>query len=433
MNTHTAIASRVHYERTAQGIDVYLTPTHATDIVICTMAIPGGLYASYDHPSIPMIITDLLPASIKGTTRRAIRERLDAYGARITIQEDLQTLTISLACRTSVFLDTFELLMDILCKVVFTQKEYVESLTHVHTSATHAQEDTATLARVACSRELYDYGHPHWKSHPRDIVEDLGKISRDEVSAYYKSTLTSVGALVCITGDIKPRAMLPRILRALTALPQQGAVSEDMLHPERTKAPQVLDTIISLRDKMNIDSVLTLPLALTEADDAYHALLVGVRILGGSASARLFDSLRNRQSLTYGAYARMAGFDTGYAGFITAMAIFPNDVFLKGRTALRAEVSQWAEKGVTAKELASEKEEICGSAIVQLASTTGIARALFATIRSKKTPQYLDEYPALIQSLTLREVNSAIKQHVRYDLAVTASAGAIGEDGLPLP
>ena len=187
-----------------------------------------------------------------------------------------------------------------------------------------------------------------------------------------------------------------------------------------------------MREKMNVDTFLAIPLALTNNHGQYHALLCGTTILGASGSSRLFLSLRGRQSLTYGAYAGLAGMADGYPGYLLASAIFSNDVFAKGRTALRNEVALWAEKGVTTSELARRKEELAGKYKVGLASTRGIAGALFGSVLAGRGVEYVDKYPAIIEALTLREVNRAIKEHVHYDLAVTAAAGSIDERGKPV-
>jgi len=171
---------------------------------------------------------------------------------------------------------------------------------------------------------------------------------------------------------------------------------------------------------------------LTKDDNDYLPLQLAVQVLGGSFTARLFHTLRTKLSLTYGSYASLAGFDDGYPGYLLAYAIFPNDVFEKGRTALRAVVKEFSAGGITARELAARKEEVAGKYKIALTTTAGMCGALFETLKSGKTVDYVDEYPALVADLTRREVNTAIKRRIEYARAVTTAAGSVDTQGAPI-
>jgi predicted Zn-dependent peptidase len=78
------------------------------------------------------------------------------------------------------------------------------------------------------------------------------------------------------------------------------------------------------------------------------------------------------------------------------------------------------------------KEEISGRHKVGLSTTSGTADAIFAAALAGRPVSFVDQYPSIIEALSLAEVNRAIKEHIRYDLAVTAAAGAIDQAGHPL-
>jgi zinc protease len=159
---------------------------------------------------------------------------------------------------------------------------------------------------------------------------------------------------------------------------------------------------------------------------------MGVAILGSSSSSRLFNELRTRKSLTYGAYASLEGFGDGYPGYLSASAVFPSDVFLKGREALRDVVQSFSERGVTAGELSKRKDEVLGRHVVGLSTTAGLASIVFDTLVAQRPLSYIDTIPERLRGISLARVNTAIRKHVRYTDAVTASAGGIDAKGKPI-
>jgi predicted Zn-dependent peptidase len=122
----------------------------------------------------------------------------------------------------------------------------------------------------------------------------------------------------------------------------------------------------------------------------------------------------------------------GYPGYLSAMAIFPHDVFLRGRDALRAEVEGWVTKGVTPAEVREKKEELVGKMKVGLSTTEGICSALVDTLYAHRPVSYIDEYPQMLLAIPPREVNKAIHTHVRYDFSVTSASGSVDASGHPL-
>jgi zinc protease len=205
------------------------------------------------------------------------------------------------------------------------------------------------------------------------------------------------------------------------------------VHPEKVRHTEGgRDIVIPCKDKMNIDTLLGLPLMLTKYDEDFEPLAVGIAILGSSSSSKLFNELRTRRSLTYGAYASPEGFADGYPGYLYASAVFPSDMFIRGREALREVVQTFVEKGVTASELKKRKEEIVGRHVVGLSTTAGLTGVVFDTLVAGRPLSYLDMWPERLAKLSLTRVNQAIATHVHYEDAVTAAAGGIDELGKPL-
>lgn len=69
-------------------------------------------------------------------------------------------------------------------------------------------------------------------------------------------------------------------------------------------------------------------------------------------------------------------------------------------------LSEWASKGVTEEELRDKKTTIVGLFKVTLATTNGLVQTIVSLAERRRPTSYLDEYPLLIQKVTLEEVNN---------------------------
>ena len=103
----------------------------------------------------------------------------------------------------------------------------------------------------------------------------------------------------------------------------------------------------------------------------------------------------------------------------------------KGKQAVADQVNSWV-KGITDEELNAKKETITGSYKVGLATTGGLAGQIIRNAEKGYDDSTLDEYPSIIQKLTLKQINEAIKKYINPEKLVIVAAGSIDKDGQPL-
>ena len=124
-----------------------------------------------------------------------------------------------------------------------------------------------------------------------------------------------------VVGDVQPDAVRANVERLLGRW-RPGvvpAVSYGEL-PTRTAR----DVIVVDRPESAQSVIVIGNAAVTRASVDYLPLVVANQVLGGSAAARLFMDLRERRSLTYGAYSTIT--DTVGTGAFRASASVRNDV-----------------------------------------------------------------------------------------------------------
>jgi zinc protease len=427
----SSFEQRVQYNRLPNGMDVYVLRGSSPDVVIAEFLFPGGAHVVYDMPVVAGLLEYMLPGSIKRMKREVVLETFDRHGATVSISSEDAYLSVHIACRRAVFADVLRLVFEVLTTATLPSREYEEALVHMSSSLVHARENTKVRAQEMLMGTLYQKGHPHWSPSVSTLLKMVGKVTRQEVCAYYARACATVGSIACIVGDVDPEATQALVQDVCGRLPQTASLPTRVQSTKVGDVRESADILISLPDKVNVDTYIGIPTLLTRDASDQVALQVGVQVFGGGATARLFHELRTKQSLTYGAYAGMRGLADGYPGYLVASAVFPHDVFERGRTAFREVLKTFITKGITTKELTARKEEIRGKHVVGLSTTSGLHAALMGTVRAGRSVRYLDEYLGHVDALTVRMVNEAIATHLSYDQSVLVAAGAIDTNGTP--
>ncbi len=431
--THTLqFEKRVSYDRLSNGIDIYSLTTQSKDIVVCSIAFPGGYYATYDNMSIGDILDAVLPGSTRTKKRSYILEKFELWGAKVSFSVTSNTLTVSIRSRKEVFTNVLDLVVLILEERYCAPHEFEEAKMRLREGYVHDKDDTNTQARIALFRSLFTKGHPHWCTTLDESISLLKKVSIAHVEHFFEQTVRTVGAVVCIAGDVGGTRFLREVKKILEGMSRtEESVPPSFTYTELATQHDT-DIVIPRKGKENVDTYIMTPMTLLKQDIDFLPLKIGVEAFGSGSTSRLFSILRTKENLTYGASASLKGFDEGYPGYCIGRALFQSTVFHRGRERLREEFKTFIEKGVSARELREVVEEIQGVFTVGLSTTTAQCSVLFATVLEKRPVREIDEYLDKVRALRLSEVNSAIKKHLSGSVIVTSACGAVTEQGTPL-
>ena len=92
----------------------------------------------------------------------------------------------------------------------------------------------------------------------------------------------------------------------------------------------------------------------------------------------------------------------------------------------------WYDKGVTQQELDDIKSNLQGVFKVGLSKSDALANTLLSLVQRGETPEYIEQFSKEIASVTLGQVNDAIKKYIDLDRLVIVKSGSLTEDGQPM-
>ena len=187
-----------------------------------------------------------------------------------------------------------------------------------------------------------------------------------------------------------------------------------------------------MEEKTSATQRIALTTGLRRTDENYLALSIGNSIFGmGGFSARLMSIIRDDEGLTYGINSFLQG-DTFADGQFAISGTFSPDLLAKGLNSTQREFKRWVNDGVTEEELKAAKTRAIGGYKVGLSTTSGMASSIHSITQRGYKPSYMDEYPEMINAITLEQVNSAIKKYIDPDKAIIVVAGTVTEDDLKM-
>ena len=162
-------------------------------------------------------------------------------------------------------------------------------------------------------------------------------------------------------------------------------------------------------------------LAIARDDEDFVPLRVANQVLGGSAASRLFMDLRERRSLTYGAYSQV-GERVGVAPFV-AYASVRTEVTEEAVGAFFENLDRIVAEAPPEPELANAQRFLSDSFPLKI-DTPGKIASLVADLRVFGLPDdYWDGYRTSIREVSAEEALAAAQEHIRPEQMLVLVVG----------
>ena len=209
--------------------------------------------------------------------------------------------------------------------------------------------------------------------------ESLYNMNRNTIKDYFNKYYVASNSVISISGNFKFEEMVKLIESKFKDLAMGNVdikITEPEFHPcfiARNKDTEQVNLAISLK---------AIPLEYRE--DAY-ALSIINNIFGGSISSRLFQNIRENKGLVYSIYSAPSLYrESGELGIYASMS---NENLKKVYNLVLEEIDNLRQNHLTDKEIKESKEQLKGSYILGLESTSSrmmsIGKAMVLTKKVK--------------------------------------------------
>jgi zinc protease len=414
-----------HMQRTkVAGIDLIAIDLPIESVVSFVGSLAAGdTLSPIDAPTLAGLTASMLDKGTKQNDRFVIAERLDTLGASIGFSADSHSLKF-----TGKFLredagSIMELLAEQLREPAFDPK-VLETLKSRQTSGLlQAIDDPDYRADAQTSHLLYPKGHPNYANEIATLIEDLKATTIEDIAQFHVDHYGPKSMCLVFAGDIDFEQLTAAVESAFEGW--NGGIDYPKEMPAQLENKAQSERIY-IADKTSIAVRFAQNTGIQRTDDDYIPFMIGNYILGGSFNSRLMQEVRKKQGLTYSIRTHHAG-DILTPGNWNLSASFSPALLDQGLKATEVVVTDWYENGVSQKEVQAALETLSGSYLVGLSTTGSVAGQVLSFVQRGFEPQYIDEYPKRLSSITTEQVNTTIRKYLKSDLNTVVIAGSLAE------
>jgi zinc protease len=418
---HAGVAENASRQNVA-GIDVVALKTGVKDVVTIRGTLPAGDSRSPDTNS---AIADLAAGMIdKGTTTHdkfAISKLLGDAGATVNFSTNAAALLVNAKCLRQDLPLVLGLISEQLRSPAFAPEEFAKLKKQIAGNMRRAMEDPNFRSDTAFNNAVYPLGHPNREPATAQVLADADKATLDEVKAFYKEFYGPAAMKLVIVGDIDPDAARAELGRAFAGWTGGSAA------PRAARAGTVdaaHDQNVFMADKASVAVLWGQATQLRYGDTDALALRLATAALGSGFTGRLMANVRDKEGLTYGIYSAVTN-DTYADGDWRIGAQFAPELLAKGLASTQRQLTAWYQGGITDTELSRVKGDFVGTYKIGLSTTGGMATVILNTMNRELPLSFIDEFGNKVNSLSLAQVNGAIKKHLDPDKMVLVKAGTV--------
>ncbi|MEJ2111437.1 MAG: pitrilysin family protein [Acidobacteriota bacterium] len=354
----------------------------------------GSRNESANQSGISHFIEHLL---FKGTKRRStaqIAETIDAIGGHLNAFTEKEYVAYYAKVLDEHLPIAFDLLSDMVQNPAFPKTEIERERNVIFEEINMVEDSPQELIQDLF---LENFWKEHQLGRPISGTKDtVSGISHSHIREFFRRHYTASNILVSVAGNIRHRDVQKLAESYFCDLRPGTPVQKEASPPAGSSK-----TVRNNKNLAQVHVCLGTDAPAIASKDRYCAHLL-CNILGGGMSSRLFQNIREKRGLVYSIYSmlnqyRDAGTLVVYAGTAPAAAVEVVELTLREFGRLRNRV-------VTSRELSRAKENIKGSIVLSLESTSSrmsnLAQQLLYHDRFYKLEEILDA----VERVTARDV-----------------------------
>ncbi len=353
----------------------------------------------------------LLMRGTKSKNRQQIQDETDRLKAQVSLFAGAGFGTVRGRTIEANLRDTLRLICEMLRESTLPESEFELARQQSSASAESQKTEPTALASNELYRHLnseYPRGDVRYVSTLDEQIEDLKNVTLDDTRRFYQEFFAPAEGEIAISGQFDPQ----QVKKLLSDLFGDWKSTKPY---QRIKDPyQKVDAInhkLETPDKQNAFFTAGAPVKMNDDDPDYAAVTMGGMVLGGSANSRLFQRIRVKDGLSYGASGTFRIPTTDDSGGFFAFAIAAPQNMPKVEVDFQEEVALILKDGVTADELEKAKKTWLDQRSLVRADEGNLAGLLVQRERWGRTMQWDEKLETKVAALTTQQVNEALKRH----------------------
>jgi zinc protease len=398
------------------GLEVIFVEQHEVPELSLQLFVGGGDAATpAGQHGLADILAELLTKGTETRSAADIAQTIESAGGSVGSDASLEWVSLSVDALSSDAGLAFDMLEDMTGHAAFPQNEFEVIQEQTLRFLEQDEVDPDTLANRQFGRLAYG-GHPYGNYTTQETV---GNLTRDDVIAYYDTYFKPNNALLVIVGDTTPEEARSQTERVFSGW-QPGEFPDFLNYPEAelgdTSVIYIVDRPESEQATIQIGNK-----GIDARNPDRFALIVANTALGGGASSRLFDNLREDKGYTYGIFSRfgrpndtstfrvVSDVDQAHAGDAVGEILY--------------ELDRIRTEPIPEEELADTKGLVIGNFALRIEDPSDFARQLSTRFLTGVPIDQLNTHLQSLAEVTAEEARAAAAEYIDTDQPIIVVVG----------
>ncbi|MGB4709177.1 MAG: pitrilysin family protein [Fuerstiella sp.] len=385
-------------------------------------------YGNLDQLKGKATAAEMLPALLsRGTTnlsRQDIQDELDKYRAQVNIGGGAGRITVSLQTLKS----NLPAVLGIVKQMLREPSLPDEELQLLKESQLAAAEQRLTDPTAIANNIAQTLISPYEKDDPRYITtlkEDIERtkaVTIEEIRSVYDSLVQGTDGELTIVGDFDMETAQPVIAEILKDWTSE--ISYERIPSLANNNTEGSLQHVNTPDKAQATYFSAMTLPIRDDHEDFPALTLGNYILGGGALAsRLGNRVRQQEGFSYGVQSALQGSPVDERATFYIYAICAPDKADRVHEVIQEELAKLLKDGITEEELTQQKNGILEQRSLGRTSDGALAGALATLTFAGRTMEDIEKFEDKLRSLTVEDVNAALRKHINPQRLYTVLAG----------
>ncbi|MGO9985778.1 MAG: M16 family metallopeptidase [Rhodomicrobium sp.] len=250
---------------------------------------------------------------------------------------------------------------------------------------------------------------------------EMRKLSRADALAFYKKFYAPNNAILVVTGDVEPEDVMALARETYGKIPANPEVGGPRVRP--TEPEPLAERRVILRDgrvgKATLERYYLVPGARTAPAGEAEALQILARVIGTSATSRVYNALVRDEKKASSASAWYSGLalDSGRFGFY---AVAAGDTKLEDiEASMDRVIDEVIRNGVTPEELERAKTGEIANLIYASDSQQSLAHTYGWNLATGRTVADVESRPERLKAVTSEQVQAVAAKYLDRKRSVT--------------
>jgi zinc protease len=389
----------------------------------------GDEQAVFGKGAVGQLTAGMLMRGTKNKTRQQIQDESDRLKARIGVAGTATDASASIETTEANLPAALKLVAEVLREPAFPENEF-EQLKQQRIAGIEANKsEPLSLGQQELQRRLRPYprGHVRYVGTSDEQIEDLKKVTLDDVRKFYAQFYGASYAKFVVSGQFETGTMQKLAADLFGNWKSPGPYTRV---PSAYKQVPPGDAKIETPDKQNALFVAGLTTKMSDDDPDYPAMVIANYMFGGSGGSRLFKRIRDKEGLSYGIGSQFVAPQKDDGAIFLVFGISNPQNAPKVEASFKDELARTLKDGFTADEVAAAKKSWQEEETVGRSEDGALLTTLTVCERFDRTLKWNEALEARVAALTPEQVSATFRRHVDPAALVYVKAGDFKKAGV---